>query len=147
LCIGVAAAAGKQAFDAVVQRDAPDANRGRSFARFESRFQIAWVCGAFLPVVATLPTRIGSGLVMAGTAVAGVVLLLAVRAVDRGEVPPQLPGVSDTARRMLQRQTSEDDDESPPDAAPTEEMEAPQPRPRPTPPPVDDGEYFDGRLF
>ena len=34
--VAVAAASGKQAFDAVVQRDAPDANRGRSFARFES---------------------------------------------------------------------------------------------------------------
>ena len=29
--------------------DAPDANRGRSFARFETRFQLAWVIGAFIP--------------------------------------------------------------------------------------------------
>ncbi|MCC6185269.1 MAG: hypothetical protein IT194_11475, partial [Microthrixaceae bacterium] len=33
LLVAVAASSGKQAFDAVVQRDAPDANRGRSFAR------------------------------------------------------------------------------------------------------------------
>jgi len=49
--VAVSAASGKQAFDAVVQRDAPDANRGRSFARFESRFQVVWVLGAAVPVV------------------------------------------------------------------------------------------------
>ena len=41
---------GKLAFDSIVQRDAPDANRGRSFARFETRFQVIWVLGAFIPV-------------------------------------------------------------------------------------------------
>ena len=38
----------KLAFDSIVQRDAPDANRGRSFAKFETRFQIIWVVGALL---------------------------------------------------------------------------------------------------
>ena len=42
---GVAAAAGKLAFDSIVQRDAPDAIRGRTFARFETRFQLVWVVG------------------------------------------------------------------------------------------------------
>ena len=32
--VGLASNAAKQAFDALVQRDAPDANRGRAFARF-----------------------------------------------------------------------------------------------------------------
>ena len=44
--VGLAGSAGKLAFDSIVQRDAPDANRGRSFARFETRFQILWVIGA-----------------------------------------------------------------------------------------------------
>lgn len=52
--VGIAASAGKQAFDAIVQRDAPDANRGRSFARFETRFQLFWVAGAIIPVVVPL---------------------------------------------------------------------------------------------
>ncbi len=49
--VGVAAAAGKQAFDAILQRDAPEANRGRAFARFETRFQIFWVIGAAIAVI------------------------------------------------------------------------------------------------
>ncbi len=53
--VAVAAAIGRLAFDAVVQRDAPDADRGRAFAGFETRFQLAWVAGAFVPVVVRLP--------------------------------------------------------------------------------------------
>jgi hypothetical protein len=67
LGLGVGASAGKLAFDSIVQRDAPDANRGRSFARFETRFQLFWVIGGFLPVVVALPDRIGF-LVVAGAA-------------------------------------------------------------------------------
>jgi MFS family permease len=53
--IGFSANTAKLAFDSLVQRDAPDANRGRSFARFETRFQIAWVLGALLGVVSLPP--------------------------------------------------------------------------------------------
>ena len=35
-----------RAFDAMVQTHAPTATRGRSFARFETRFQLGWVLGA-----------------------------------------------------------------------------------------------------
>ena len=111
LCIGVAAAAGKQAFDAVVQRDAPDANRGRSFARFESRFQVAWVLGAFLPVVLTIPTRAGGGVVMLLCGAAGVLLAVAVRAVDRGQAPPQVPAAGAAARRFWQQRVAAVGDE------------------------------------
>lgn len=65
--VGVAASSGKLAFDAIVQRDAPDANRGRSFARFETRFQLIWVIGGFVPVVVAMPARVGF-LVVAGAA-------------------------------------------------------------------------------
>ena len=44
--VGVAAAAAKVAFDSIVQRDAPDAARGQTIARFETRFQLQWVLGA-----------------------------------------------------------------------------------------------------
>ena len=57
--VGISVSTGKQAFDSIVQRDAPDANYGRSFARFETRFQLIWVLGALIPVIFTLPARLG----------------------------------------------------------------------------------------
>lgn len=63
--VGFCANTAKLAFDSLVQRDAPDANRGRSFARFETRFQIAWVVGALIGVV-SLPTWLGY-LIISGT--------------------------------------------------------------------------------
>lgn len=65
--VAVVATSGKLAFDSLVQRDAPDANRGRSFARFELRFQIAWVIGAILPVLLSIPRQAGF-LVVSATA-------------------------------------------------------------------------------
>jgi hypothetical protein len=65
--VSVAGQAGKQSFDAIVQRDAKESNLGRSFARFESRFQLLWVFGALIPVVLPIPARLGY-LVLAGTA-------------------------------------------------------------------------------
>lgn len=59
LVVSLAGSAGKQSFDAIVQRDAPEANLGRSFGRFESRFQLAWVIGAIIPVVIPIPARLG----------------------------------------------------------------------------------------
>lgn len=67
LVVGLGASAGRLAFDAIVQRDAPDANFGRSFARFETRFQLLWVIGAFLPVIVPIPARLGF-VVVAGAA-------------------------------------------------------------------------------
>lgn len=57
--MALAAQGGKQAFDAIIQRDAPRANLGRTFSRFESRFQLIWVLGALLPVIVPLPARLG----------------------------------------------------------------------------------------
>ncbi|HJM28938.1 MAG: MFS transporter [Acidimicrobiales bacterium] len=57
--VGLSVSSGKLAFDSIVQRDAPDANYGRSFARFETRFQLMWVFGALIPVIFTLPARLG----------------------------------------------------------------------------------------
>ena len=61
---------GKLAFDALVQRDAPDANYGRSFARFEARFQLAFSVGAFVPVLVRLGVPVGSWLVAIASAAA-----------------------------------------------------------------------------
>ena len=49
LGVGVTASAGKLSFDSIVQRDAEGADHGRSFAIFETRFQIFWVVGALIP--------------------------------------------------------------------------------------------------
>jgi len=58
--IAAGTAAGRQAFDALLQHEAADALRGRSFARFETRFQVTWVGGALLPVlIPFLSTRWG----------------------------------------------------------------------------------------
>lgn len=62
--VGFAAGAGKLAFDSILQRDAPDANRGRAFARFETRFQFTWVIGALLPVWIQMGARVGFAVVL-----------------------------------------------------------------------------------
>jgi predicted MFS family arabinose efflux permease len=49
--VAACAAAGRIAFDSLVHRDGPEHLRGRAFARFETRFQLAWVAGALIPVV------------------------------------------------------------------------------------------------
>ncbi|HEX6419959.1 MAG TPA: MFS transporter [Acidimicrobiales bacterium] len=103
LTIGAAAGSGKLAFDAVVQRDAPDANRGRSFARFETRFQLTWVVGAFIPVVASIPMEIGF-LVIAGCAAFALFSYLAgLRALERGEMPARRSPATALARRVRRR--------------------------------------------
>ena len=66
--IALAAQGAKQAFDAIVQRDAPRANLGRTFSRYESRFQLIWVIGAIIPVAIPLPARVGYLLVATSAA-------------------------------------------------------------------------------
>jgi len=55
----LAAAIGRLAFEAILQRDAPDANRGRAFATFEVRFQLAWVVAGLAPVVISFSGTMG----------------------------------------------------------------------------------------
>ena len=64
--VGIAGSAGKLSFDSILQRDAPDANRGRSFAKFETRFQVTWVIGAFIPVALRMPAYVGFIIVHGG---------------------------------------------------------------------------------
>jgi MFS family permease len=79
--VAVGAAAGRLAFDSLVQRDAPEAARGRTFARFETRFQLAWVGGAFIPAaIPHLPGRLGFLFLAVGLAFFGLSYLAAVRA-------------------------------------------------------------------
>ena len=113
LAVAFSAAAGKLVFDSLVQRDAPDANYGRSFASFEARFQLMWVIGAFIPVVVKLNARLGYFLVLAAAGFAAVSYLIGVRAArdasfhtgPRGTRPDEDPvaahGADQTATMVL----------------------------------------------
>lgn len=81
--VAVVSTCGRMGFDSLVQRDAPDANRGRSFARFEVRFQLVWVIGAVLPVLVTIPLQLGFLFIAATAAFAAVSYLLGQRAAHR----------------------------------------------------------------
>ncbi len=82
LAVGVASAVAKPSFDALVQRHVRESNQGRAFARNETRFQIMWVVGSFVPVVLSLPVPAGN-LVMAVVAAVGAVSYMSsLRAVD-----------------------------------------------------------------
>jgi hypothetical protein len=70
--VGMGANIGHHAFDSITQRLAPDAEKGRAFARFETQFQLAWVVGALVPVLVRMSLPIGLaslGLVLCGAAV------------------------------------------------------------------------------
>jgi hypothetical protein len=81
--VGIAANAGKLGFDSLVQRDAPDAAQGRAFARFESEFQLVWVAGALLPVIISIPQRVGFFVMAVGLGVAALTYLTGRRAIAR----------------------------------------------------------------
>ncbi len=87
LVIGGAPSVAKLAFDSVVQRDAPGANQGAAFGRFETRFQIAWVIGALVPVILQIPVRFGFVVVAAASLFAGLTYFAGSRAVRNGTLP------------------------------------------------------------
>jgi hypothetical protein len=68
--LNLMAALGRLNFESIVQRDAPGANRGRAFAVFETRFQLAWALGAFVAVAIQVPGSIGFLIVGAAAAAA-----------------------------------------------------------------------------
>ena len=51
IALAIGAAGGRLGFDSLLQRDGPDAVRGRAFARFETRFQLVWVIGGMFGVI------------------------------------------------------------------------------------------------
>ncbi len=55
----LASGIGRMAFDSIVQRDAPGASHGASFAKFETRFQLSWAIAGVVPVLFTFPGRVG----------------------------------------------------------------------------------------
>jgi predicted MFS family arabinose efflux permease len=63
--LGLSASVGRQAFDALMQRRAPLAMRGRAFARFETLFQLCWVAGAALATGLAVSLRVSMAAVVA----------------------------------------------------------------------------------
>ena len=58
--VGLATASGRLAFDSLLQGDAPSTVRGRTFARYETIFQLCWVGGAGLATA--VPFRAAAGM-------------------------------------------------------------------------------------
>jgi MFS family permease len=59
LTVGLGASVAKTAFDAIVQRDTPDTERARLFARFETVFQLGWVLAALIPTLINTSLLVG----------------------------------------------------------------------------------------
>ncbi|MHB1711020.1 MAG: MFS transporter [Acidimicrobiales bacterium] len=81
--VGAAGSVSKPSFDALVQRRVEKSNQGRAFARFETRLQLVWVAGAFVPVILALPISAGDA-VMAVVAATGAVVYMSSRRVGAG---------------------------------------------------------------
>lgn len=79
---------GRQGFDSVLQRDAPDAARGRAFARFETLYQLMWVLGALAAVTLQPPTDTG---LAALTALLAITLLAYTTGIARAHRPNHQP--------------------------------------------------------
>jgi hypothetical protein len=100
--VAIVSTSGKLAFDSLVQRDAPDANRGRSFARFEVRFQLVWVVGAMLPLLLLpIPQRVGFLVVTATAAFALVSYLVGQRSARRSHEAGPAGAAAATAQTAI----------------------------------------------
>jgi predicted MFS family arabinose efflux permease len=86
--IGVAASVAHQAFDSTTQRLAPDAEKGRAFARFETRFQLAWAAGAVGPVLGRPSGFVGLILIGAVLTIGAIGYVTTRRALQPEPPPP-----------------------------------------------------------
>lgn len=103
--VGFSAAASKVAFDAIVQRDAVGANHGAAFARFESRFQLAWAIGALVPVIFPIGIRVGAFIMAAAAAFAAASYYFGGRSALAGTESPM--SASALRRRLPRRGVAE----------------------------------------
>ncbi len=100
IVLGGAASVGRQGFDALVQSQAPEASRGRSFARFETRFQIGWVCGAIAATAVGVPIQISMAIVAVGLIPAAVLYVRSIREAKDASADDPFDPV-EVARRRL----------------------------------------------
>lgn len=80
LCAGLAAALGKLALDALIQREVPEAVRTSAFARSETVLQLAWVLGGAVGISLPLGGAWGLGVAAVGLTI---VFVLTLRALHR----------------------------------------------------------------
>ncbi len=90
--VNLGGAVGRLGFDAIVQRNAPDANQGRAFAQFETKFQLAWVSAGLIPVVVGIPGWLGFAMVGGIAGFAMVTYLISMRRVRIGRPLPEPVG-------------------------------------------------------
>lgn len=98
--VNAAAAIGRLSFESTVQSGAPDANRGRAFARFEAQNQVAWVLGGLVPVIVDPSGRVGFVIV----ALMGVVGAVQFRR-EGGLAPVRATGEGSSSRAPRARAT------------------------------------------
>jgi hypothetical protein len=79
--VGAASGVGRLAFDSLLQGDAPSEVRGRTFARYETIFQLCWVGGAGLATAVPFASRGGMRTL---AAIAGTGIVPALRGLLRG---------------------------------------------------------------
>ena len=90
------------AFESIVQRDAPDANQGRVFAQYETRFQLSWVLAGVIPVLFTMPGQVGYLIVGLMGVFGTVSAVVGIRAEHAGRpLPPTL--TAGPARRCARK--------------------------------------------
>jgi hypothetical protein len=73
--VGLSTTMGRNAFDALLQRRAPEALLGRAGARYETRFQLAWVLGGAIATPITLAPEV-SMMVLTAIYVPGLIVFL-----------------------------------------------------------------------
>ncbi len=99
--LGGAASVARQGFDSLVQTGAPLASRGRAFARFETRFQVAWVAGAIAATAIGIPIRISLGILAVGLIPATILYVRSLQEAHRAHVEDPFDPI-ELARRRLE---------------------------------------------
>ncbi len=100
LVLGGVASVARQGFDAMVQTHAPVASRGRSFARFETRFQLGWVAGAVAATAIAIPTRVSLGVAALALIPAAGLYVNALREAHEAHVEDPFDPLEVTKRRI-----------------------------------------------
>ena len=85
--VGLSTTLGRNAFDGLLQRRAPEALLGRAGARYETRFQLAWVFGGVLATPISLPVEVSMSVLTAIYVPALIVFWRGVRDAHRFEGP------------------------------------------------------------
>lgn len=105
--VGLSTTLGRNAFDALLQRRAPEALLGRAGARYETRFQLAWVFGAVLATPISLTVEV-SMMVLTAIYVPGLLLFTrGARAARRFETATEEDLAGALQRLVVARQAHE----------------------------------------